>query len=532
MATPTKKTTNVKVLAKQLSVVASQAKSLGINTDREDAMVRQTNRQGSTSFKGSTEEKAYNSSVITANSVKPAAPVVIPQKPIPSNIPDISAINQGLAGGTTGITTDTSGKFTVTAPTAGTDKYGGLTSLFDSYLKESQAIEPVSNEDIYNKQYKASQIEQKQQSVNDYTSQLNTIVANRDANVLKVEGQGRGITDVIIGGQQAQINKEAAIQALPVQAQLAAAQGNLETAQTHLETMFKLKSADATAKFNYKTKLLDSVYSFATGIEQKKLDDLKVQEDRKYTEQQSFIKAQQSALSNALGQGAPASIYNAIKNATDLNGVTLAAGIYNGDVLGRQVQQAQLASANRANQPGVAKRDTQVVGNQLIDLQTGEVISNVNNGGGTLNGKAQNVTQASANGYADRIAQANSLINNVGKNFTGKFAIGGALPNILQTGNRQVFEQAKNNFATAVLRRESGAAISASEFSTLDVTYFPQRGDTKAVLSSKEDLRNTVINNFYREANVPRSVIPGDIVDDGNGNRYKIDPDGETLIPL
>lgn len=355
MATSTKSVANkLSAVAKQASAVVSQANAKGINTtnatnqiNKANAMVAQTARQGSKSFSGSSEEKAYNANVITASSLAPTTAINLPPKPIVNGVPDITAINQGLAGGTSGITADAKGTLSVTPTTdpTSTDKYAGLTNLFNQYTQQSQNIPLPSSEDIYNKQYKADKIAQKQQAVNDYTSQLNTIVANRDANVLKVEGQGRGITETIIGGQQAQINKEAAIAALPVQAQLAAAQGNLEMAQSHLETMFKLKSADATAQYNYKTKLLDSVYNFASGIEKSKLDDLKVKEERTYQEKQTFIKAQQAALSNALGQGAPSSVYNAIKNATDLNGVTIAAGIYNGDVLGREAQRANIAQS-------------------------------------------------------------------------------------------------------------------------------------------------------------------------------------------
>ncbi len=293
---------------------------------------------------------------INASALAPSTPLKIPTKDPVTGVPDIAAVNQGLANPATGVTTDPSGKLTVTPPqapgAASNDKYAGLVQMFDTYQKGVQNIAPPNTEDIYNKQYKADKIAQKQQAVNDYTAQLNTIVASRDANVLKLEGQGRGITDVIIGGQQAQVNKEAAIQALPVQAQLAAAQGNLELAQNHLDTMFKIKSQDAVNQYNYKTKLLDSVYGFVTGIAQNKVADLKAAEERKYQENQDFIKTQQSALSNALAQGAPTAIYNAIKSATSKNDVILAAGIYNGDVLARQIQQAQLRKLNEPSGGG------------------------------------------------------------------------------------------------------------------------------------------------------------------------------------
>lgn len=290
-------------------------------------------------------------SVITPASLAPVGVVKPPVAPIVPS-PDMGALNASVTGGTTGITTDAKGQLVVAppvAPPATDDKYAGLRSIFDDYQQQKEGIAPPSNEKIYNKLYRETQIADKQQAVNDYSSQINTIVANRDANILRVEGQGRGIPEAIIGGQQAQLNKEAAIAALPVQAQLAAAQGNLQMAQSHLETMFKLRSADATAQYNHRTSALDSIYNFATKIEQSKIEDIKLSESKKYAEKQEFNKAQNAALQNALGQGAPASVYNAIKNATDLSGVTIAAGIYNGDVLGRQLQQAQLASANRAN---------------------------------------------------------------------------------------------------------------------------------------------------------------------------------------
>lgn len=158
-----------------------------------------------------------------------------------------------------------------------------------------------------------------------------------------------------------------------------------------------------------------------------------------------------------------------------------------------------------------------------IDERTNTVNEN-----GTLNGKPQNVSQTAANGYADRLNQSNVILGNLGNKFTGKTAIGGKLPNIFQSGDRQAYEQAKKNFATAVLRRESGAAIAPSEFKTLDETYFPQAGDGAQVLANKEKLRNTVINSFYREANVARPVLPGMIVE-SNGRRYKVGADGESL---
>ncbi len=49
--------------------------------------------------------------------------------------------------------------------------------------------------------------------------------------------------------------------------------------------------------------------------------------------------------------------------------------------------------------------------------------------------------------------------------------------------DRKLLEQAERNFVNAVLRRESGAAISPEEFVSAEKQYFAQRGDGDAVLA-------------------------------------------------
>lgn len=153
--------------------------------------------------------------------------------------------------------------------------------------------------------------------------------------------------------------------------------------------------------------------------------------------------------------------------------------------------------------------------------------NNTTNETGTITGKPQNASQSAANSYANRLAEANISINNLGNKFTGKFS---QLPafNFMKSSDRQVYEQSQKNFITAVLRRESGASIAPSEFETAADVYFPQPGDRPDVVKRKASVRNLVINNFYREANVLRPVSPGDIVED-NGKQYKVGADGETL---
>ncbi len=58
----------------------------------------------------------------------------------------------------------------------------------------------------------------------------------------------------------------------------------------------------------------------------------------------------------------------------------------------------------------------------------------------------------------------------------------------------QQYLAAKMNFITAVLRKESGAAISATEFETEDMKYFPQPGESAATIEQKRLARKTAID--------------------------------------
>lgn len=199
-----------------------------------------------------------------------------------------------------------------------TDSYNSLMSLIGT---------PPSSADAYNKAQNETGILQKQQLVTDLTGKLNTITATGEANKLSVVGQGRGIPEGIIGGQQAQMARETAIQALPVSAQLNAAQGNLQMAQQNLNTLFQIYSTDATNAYNYKKDSAMAVYDIASKAEQKKLDvflqNIKDQKDA----QQKVIDTNHSIALEASKTGrATADQLTQIANAPDFASAMKAAG--------------------------------------------------------------------------------------------------------------------------------------------------------------------------------------------------------------
>lgn len=234
---------------------------------------------------------------------------VLPEKPFndPGNL--AVANNFGLSNmmSSLGYSIDNKGQFVSsnigggsTTPTDGGDNYQ---RNFESYLKMAGANTPVNQSKIYSDLERESGLRQKQQLVSSYTSQLNSIVAKAQADQLAVTGQGRGIPEVIIGGQQAQINKEAAIQALPVQAQLSAAQGDLQMAQQHVDQMFQIRVTDAQNAYNYKAKVIDSLFEFANSQETRRLQAAKDASSSNMTLLQNAINFNQQIAAQALQNG-------------------------------------------------------------------------------------------------------------------------------------------------------------------------------------------------------------------------------------
>lgn len=218
---------------------------------------------------------------------------------------------------------------------------------------------------------KDNQLKQKEQAVNNATEQLNQIVAKQQQDLISTRGtaSANGVTEAVYGGQAATINREAALQALPVQAQLAAAQNNLEMAQTHIDRMYAIQSQDAQAKYQYKTKVIESIYNYANASQQRQLDQLNIQESRKYDEKKTNIAYQRDLAAQAREYG-QTSLMGSIMR-LDPNSPTYTQDLAN--------------AASGLSKPVTAtNRDTAFdsAGN-LVDMQTGEIITKATGGATT-----------------------------------------------------------------------------------------------------------------------------------------------------
>lgn len=140
-------------------------------------------------------------------------------------------------------------------------------------------------------------------------------------------------------------------------------------------------------------------------------------------------------------------------------------------------------------------------------------------GGQQLKGKAatrqMTDAQAKANLFGSRMKESDRILQDLEGKYSpmavnAKMAaaevplIGGAAGyagNLMLSEQGQQAEQAQRDFINAVLRRESGAVISPQEFANGQKQYFPQPGDSKAVLDQKRRNRTIAISGM--EAEVP-----------------------------
>lgn len=120
-------------------------------------------------------------------------------------------------------------------------------------------------------------------------------------------------------------------------------------------------------------------------------------------------------------------------------------------------------------------------------------------------------TQSNANLFGTRAAESNKILQRL----EGKYSpagiqfqesMVGSLPGVSYVANKalspetQQAAQAQRDFVTAILRKESGAAISPSEFDNARKQYFDQPGDSAQVKAQKAQNRQTAIQGIQAAA--------------------------------
>lgn len=193
------------------------------------------------------------------------------------------------------------------------------------------------------------------------------------------------------------------------------------------------------------------------------------------------------------------------------------------------------ARAKDANGIAQSAARTQVVegpdGFVLIDKGTGLARPAATMNGAQVQGKdpGLNDTQAKALLFGSRMQNADKILTQLAAQGTVRPSVmkgvvesvplvGGALgagANAASSPQQQQVEQAQRDFVNAVLRRESGAAISPTEFESAKKQYFPAVGDSPEVIAQKAQNRQLATRGLMAEVPAKRrDSITNPAVDD------------------
>lgn len=135
--------------------------------------------------------------------------------------------------------------------------------------------------------------------------------------------------------------------------------------------------------------------------------------------------------------------------------------------------------------------------------------------------------EALSAGFANRMSDSTKQIEenqgalgDVGQHMRGGVPLVG---NFLTNPQYQKGDQAQRNFINAQLRRESGAAISESEFDNARKQYIPQPGDSKEVLAQKKSNRDMAVRNMQLSAG--NTLLPPGVIQQASP------PRGAPMVP-
>lgn len=234
------------------------------------------------------------------------------------------------------------------------------------------------------------------------------------------------------------------------------------------------------------------------------------------------------------------------KNAVDINAATNA-----------RVASEGAANRGQAERHFKATQDANPAG-QITQTESGPVMVDKRTGIATpitldgkpvtAAGKPLTEAQGKATLFVSRMDKADKIMTGLNDSGTKNPALLSGVPlvgNFTASDKQQQLEQAQRDFVNATLRQESGAAISPTEFDSAKKQYFPQRGDSQAVIDQKAENRRTAIAGMGimagpgmakipaaapKSANVPTKNVKGwALHTDASGNQAYVSPDGKQF---
>jgi len=260
--------------------------------------------------------------------------------------------------------------------------------------KEQSKLSKLADSFNLTKQYDKLQ---KQSGIPDITKQLQQ--ANLQLSQMQSQYQmtnqelaQQTVPQPFVIGQQNELAKTAAIQIGAQASYVQALQGNLDLANHYVDKMIDMQAKDFEVKYNAQKYNLELAFGFLDRADAKQAKAIDFQLDLQKADYADMLETKRASMQNALLNGAPQSVISEIASATTSAEVYSAAGRYAKDA----VAASQLYTDS---------------------LQQQKLRQDISGGGESK----QTATQVTAESFANRLIQANGIINPLGGDFTGKF---------------------------------------------------------------------------------------------------------------
>lgn len=258
--------------------------------------------------------------------------------------------------------------------------------------------------------------------------------------------------------------------------------------------------------------------------EQQALREAEAEKARQAQAMQEFMSTlppEEARMAAVLGpEYAKQMLQQRVQRPTSLQQNLIAAGLQPGTP---EFQQAMMTAINRPPlQIGQPDKPVSIADLQRLQLPgggqptPGMTLPQLTSAGATLKPPAPPPPTEGAllaSGFYDRMKQANAEITPKREELLSS-AMQALAYNAPMVGNYladpeyQAARQAQENFVTAVLRRESGAAIPEQEMEAAIKKYFPMPGDNKTVIEQKRNLRKIEVNSMARTARMTTPEAP------------------------
>jgi len=154
------------------------------------------------------------------------------------------------------------------------------------------------------------EVDKNRLALNDATNRLNAVTNQQTADIMAIRNQSsaEGGTAGILSAREDAINRSAVIKALPIQMEVAIAQGNYQYAQDKANELYQTEMADINANYEYKTKLFDMAYQVASNAQKTAIEDKRQAESYLRDEQSTNAKYKNEILMQFAKDGNTAGI--------------------------------------------------------------------------------------------------------------------------------------------------------------------------------------------------------------------------------